>query len=228
MPRSRLLLTFAVVLAALLAAVWLVLPATRRAHATFVAHSDPTRAAVAGTVVDPEGKPVAGVTVTWFAAEGDATGPLATRTFVGGGEHAITAADGVFRFAQTPCFDGFAAIDGQSARWEGKTGEVTPRQGFIAGELVLVAQPIPSTRLLHGTLHDPDGKPLQFAPILAKGSHWLRNWQNLVVTDADGRFELVWPWAGEFELTWRPEGAAEQSLGNATCGESTFTVPRVR
>lgn len=210
--------------AALLAVVWLVLPVLRRANPTFIAHADPALAAVAGTVVDPDGHPVAGIEVTWFAADPDGVAMLGHRAFVGGREHVVTDARGGFRFAAVPTVDGHVAIAGSKPHWEGSTRELTPRAGFVASGLRLVARPIPPSRRLQGTLHDPDGKPLAFVPILAKGSRWLRNAQDLAVTDAHGRFEFVWPWDGEFELIARPEGAAEQPLGRVTSGEVHLTA----
>ena len=72
--------------------------------------------------------------------------------------------------------------------------------------------------------------PLWFAsphtPILAKGSRWWRNFQCMSMTDADGRFEFVWPWTGEFDLTMQREGAAEQPLGQASCGQITLMTPK--
>jgi hypothetical protein len=87
-----------------------------------------------------------------------------------------------------------------------------------------IAHADPATAAVSGTVVDPDGKPVPFVPILAKGSRWLRNTQDMSVTDADGRFEFVWPWAGEFELTLQPEGAAEQPLGGATCGDIALST----
>jgi Carboxypeptidase regulatory-like domain len=226
MLRTRLQWGLLAGLAALLAVVWLVLPALRRANPTFVAHSDPAAAAVTGTVVDADGKPVAGVEVTWFAVQGDMIGMLGTRAFMGGKEYVVTAADGSFRFAAVPAVDGYAAIRGSRPRWEGRTGELTPRAGFVAAELQLVAEPIPPSRLLRGTLRDPDGKPVPFVPIVAKGSRWLTNVQYPAVTDAEGRFEFVWPWAGEFELSLQGTGTGEHPLGTATCGDITLTASR--
>jgi hypothetical protein len=226
MLRSHLPWGLLAAVALVLAVVWLVLPGLRRANPTFVAHADPATAAVAGTVVDPDGKPVAGVEVTWFAAQGDGIGMLGTRAFLGGRDHVVTGADGSFRFAGVPTDDGFAAIAGTKPRWEGRSGELTPRAGYVATELQLVAEPIPASRMLNGTLRDQDGKPVAFVPILAKGSSWLRNSHRMSVTDADGRFEFVWPWAGEFELTMQREGAADQPLGQASSGQITLTTSR--
>ena len=226
MLRSRLQWGLLAGLALVLAVVWLVLPALRRANPTFVAHADPATAAVAGTVVDPDGKPVAGVEVTWFAAQDNGIGMLGTRLFMGGRDHVVTGADGSFRFAAVPTDDGYAAIAGTKARWEGRSGELTPREGYVATELQLVVEPIPATRMLNGTLRDQDGKPVAFVPILAKGSRWWRNFQCMSMTDADGRFEFVWPWTGEFDLTMQREGAAEQPLGQASCGQITLMTSK--
>ena len=226
MLRSRLQWGLLAVLALVLAVVWLVLPALRRANPTFVAHADPATAAVAGTVVDPDGKPVAGVDVTWFAAQDNGIGMLGTRLFMGSRDHVVTGADGSFRFATVPTDDGYAAIAGTKPRWEGQTGELTPRAGFVATELQLVVEAIPASRMLNGTLRDQDGKPAAFVPILAKGSSWLRNWQSMSMTDAEGRFEFVWPWAGDFELTMQRAEAAEQPLGQASCGQISLTTSR--
>ncbi|MBX3463970.1 MAG: hypothetical protein KF830_12430 [Planctomycetes bacterium] len=85
MPAPRWKVTPFAALAALLAVAWLVLPVLRRANPIFTAHADPTLAAVAGTVVDPDGHPVAGIEVTWFAADPDGDAMLGHRALVGGG-----------------------------------------------------------------------------------------------------------------------------------------------
>ena len=58
------------------------------------------------------------------------------------GRRTSAGPDGSFRFAAVPTDDGYAAIAGTKARWEGRSGELTPREGYVATELQLVVEPI--------------------------------------------------------------------------------------
>ena len=216
---------------ALLAITLLVVaPWLRRERPNFVAQPSTASAAVTGTVVDAGGTALAGIEVTWFTAAEGGGGLLGTRPFVGGGEHVFTDAEGRFHFANVPTTDGYAAIAGSRRRWEGQTGELTPRSGCVASDLRLVAEAIPATRLLHGKLRDEQGAPVAFAEVTSTASSWLRNWQSHTVTDAEGRFELLCPWAEPAAtLSWHPIGGTPQPLGKVAFGqdlELTVTRPR--
>ena len=226
--RTAVLLLAAFVLAAV--ALLFAVPWLRRERPNFVAQANAATAAVAGTVVDADGKPLAGIEVTWFAAEGG--GGLLGSMYAGGREHVVTDRDGRFHFANVPTTDGYAAIAGRLPRWEGNTGELTPRSGFVASDLRLVAEAIPATRRLRGKLRDDQGAPVAYAEVKSTASSWLRNWQMSAVTDAEGRFELLCPWAtDDATLSWRPVGGPQplQPLGQVAFGqdlELTVTRPR--
>jgi hypothetical protein len=225
--RTAVLLLAAFVLLAITLLV--VAPWLRRERPNFVAQANAATAAVAGTVVDADGAALAGIEVTWFAAEGGG-GLLGNRMFAGEGEHVVTDAEGRFHFANVPTSDGFAAIAGSRPRWEGETGQLTPRSGFVASEVRLVAEAIPATRRLNGKLRDERGAPVAFAEVTSTASSWLRNWQSHTVTDAEGRFELLCPWAEPAAtLSWQPIGGTPQPLGQVAFGqdlELTVTKPR--
>ena len=218
MTRRNLVLVFAALLV-LIAAARFILPALRRADVSFLPHTDPAVCAVAGVVVDEAGRPAAGVKVVWSAAEAAGSGLLGSRLFCSTAEM-VTGADGSFRFEPVSPVDGFVTIDGNDLRFEGRSGELTPRPGFVATALQVVAKAIPASRRLSGRLQDPQGAPIAFAPIQVSAESWLTRWQCLTTTDTEGRFELSGPWSGVgAELTWVPVGGEEQPLGTATFGE---------
>jgi hypothetical protein len=218
MTRRNLVLVFAALLV-LIAAARFVLPALLRADVRFVPHTDPALCAVAGMVVDEAGRPAAGVKVVWCAAEAGDTGLWGSQLFRSTAEM-VTGADGSFRFEPVSPVDGFVTIDGNDLQVEGRSGELTPRPGFVATALQVVAKAIPASRRLSGRLQDPQGAPIAFAPIQVRAESWLTEWQNLTTTDAEGRFELSGPWSGVgAELTWLPVGGEPQPLGTAVFGE---------
>jgi hypothetical protein len=216
-----------VLLAAVLAVVWLVLPQLRFANVDWVAHGDPARAAVAGRALTPDGTPVAGLEVIWSSQDG-ASGMLGTRLFRGGDLRATTSADGTFRFENVPLAEGYASIDGSNLQHEGHSQSVAPRAGFTATGLALTAETIAPARKLSGQLRSSDGQPIRFTPLVARADRWWRTWQCAAMTDGDGRFELVGPGAGaDVELLLRPPSGFEVALGTFACGTpAVVTVPR--
>lgn len=217
MPRTRTLVMISAGVATALAAVLWTAPLIRRINPTFVAHEDPHTAAVAGTVVDPDGRPLAGVPVAWSQAVGDRSA-LGTQLFASTKATAVSGPDGSFLLTGLESRDGFVGI-GQKARHEGQTRELTPRVGARATGLVLTATPIEAGRYLRGRLIDSKGAPVPFAMLTAAGSYWLTHWTNASMTDAEGRFELLAPRAGAAaELRFEPPRGKPQPLGQVTFG----------
>lgn len=202
-----------VVIAGALAALYV----SARENPTFVAHTDPTLAGVAGVVVDENGKPVSGLRVTWFAL--DSSAGVMTNAFRGGEFEAVTAADGSFRFDAVPPVEGYAALAGRPPSHEGETGFLVPRTGLVATDLTLRARSIPATRFLRGRLLDPAGKPVAGAMVLARHQGWFGTWQFGAVTDAAGSFVIVAPDEGATARLIVTANGSERSLGEVTFGQ---------
>lgn len=223
-PRTRklpLLLAASIVL--LGAAAWFVLPALRMAKVTLVAHDDPQRASVQGLALTPEGVPLAGVKVTWFAAN-DLGGGFAMG-FVGGERTTRTAADGTFRFDSVPAAEGFAALDDAQSGFEGRSRHVLAQNGIRAEGLRLAAEAIEPTRWLRGQLRRTDGSAWPFAHLQVRANGILRTWQGSTTTDADGRFAILGPWEGaQVELLLLPPDGDPRTLGTHTLGNELSLV----
>lgn len=222
--RSRklpLLLAASIVLLA--AAAWFVLPALRMANVTLVAHDDPKRASVQGLALTPEGLPLAGAKVTWYAAN-DLGGSFAMG-FRGGDLTTRTAADGTFRFDSVPAVEGFAALDDAQTGFEGRSRHVLAQNGMRAEGLRLAAEAIEPTRWLGGRLRRPDGSALPFANVQVRANGLLQAWQGNTTTDADGRFAILGPWAGaQVELLLLPFEGEPRPLGTHTLGKDVALV----
>lgn len=223
-PRTRklpLLLAASIVL--LGAAAWFVLPALRMAKVALVAHEDPQRASVQGLVQTPEGLPLAGVKVTWFAAN-DLGGSFAMG-FRGGDLTTRTAADGTFRFDAVPAVEGFAELDDAQSGFEGRSRHVLAQNGMRAEGLRLTAEAIEPTRWLRGQLRRPDGSALPLAHVQIRAKGLLQTWQGSTMTDADGRFAVLGPWAGaQVELLLLPFEGEPRPLGTQTLGSEVALV----
>jgi hypothetical protein len=207
----------------LVVAVYFVLPALRMANVTLVAHDDPQRAAVHGMVQTAKGVPLAGVNVTWFAAQdlGDSFNTL----FRGSDLTARTAADGSFQFASVPAVEGYAALADDHGRFEGSSHHVVARKGMRAEGLCLAAEAIDPARWLRGQLRRPDGSGLPFAHVQVRANGLLQTWQGPTTTDADGRFAILCPWAGaQVELLLLPTGSAPRTLGTHEVGNEVALV----
>ena len=219
--RSKLAITATVVLLAV--AAWFVLPALRMAKVTLVANGDPQRASVQGMVLTPDGAPLAGAKVVWFAAS-DHSGGF-TMGFVGGDLTTQTAADGTFRFDAVPAVEGYAALGDVQCGFEGRSRHVLAQNGMRAEGLRLTAEAIEPTRWLRGQLRRPDGSALPFANVQIRANGWLRAWQNNTTTDADGGFAILGPWAGaQVELLLLPFEGDPRPLGTHTLGNEVALV----
>lgn len=218
--RSKIAMTASVLLLA--AAAWFVLPALRMAKVTTVPNGDPQRASVQGLVLTPEGVPLAGAKVTWFAA--DSSGGYAMG-FRGGDLTTQTAADGTFRFDAVPAVEGFAELDDAQTGFEGRSRHVLAQNGMRAEGLRLTAEAIESTRWLRGQLRRPDGSALPLAHVQIRANGLLQTWQGSTMTDADGRFAILGPWAGaKVELLLLPFEGEPRPLGTHTLGNEVALV----
>ncbi|MBK8097340.1 MAG: carboxypeptidase regulatory-like domain-containing protein [Planctomycetes bacterium] len=180
--------------------------------------------AVAGTVVDEAGRPLAGIAVSWFAEQ---TGGSAMMTAYAGSEQiAKTDADGRFELAPLQPGSGFLAIQPEHSRREGSSGKFELRDGMIASGLRVVAEPIAAARRLRGKLRLPDGSGAPGRSVQARYTSWLGStWQGIATTDANGVFELIAPWPGiECELSLLGSGSP-QVLTTVAMGTEGLELP---
>mgnify|MGYP002784154587 CR=1 FL=1 len=201
-----------------LCAALILLPRFWMANVTIVPHGDPTAAAVIGEVRKPDGSPLAGAKITWYAQQGERR-LLGATGFRGGELHTTSDAEGRFRFDAVPATEGYAALDDIACGHEGTSRHVLAQLGQRIEGLLLQVEPIEASRWLRGRLRRPDGTPAAFASLQGRAAGLLGNWQGVVSSDAEGRFAIVGPWAeAEVELVLLPHGGEPLPLGSHRFG----------
>lgn len=191
----------------------------RLAPLTHAPYADPARAALLGRVVDPAGRPLAGVEVQWFQAVGE-PGLFGGSMFQGDERRAVTAADGSFRLDGLPPSKGYVAASAAAPTYLEGAG---PRAALPAGNecsgYVLEVAEVPLARRTAGRVLRADGSAAAGMTLVVSREAWRGNWREVVVTGPDGGFEVVSPWAGgECAIAPLAPGVDPPPLGRAAVG----------
>ena len=166
-----------------------------------------------GTVLDPDGKPVAGATVRTVARAGDDNRHPFAQALQGMVVEPITytsvqtAADGTFRIEHAAKGDyrllaeHFAFAGGSAVAEVGGSGVVKVAPIALAagcqlrGAVLRSARPVPGAVVVLQSPPDPRGKGLAHVAVYHE-----------VIADGDGRFQLPRVPAGEYQLAAREAG----------------------
>ena len=197
----------------------------------YVANAATDSASLSGRAIDTDGRPVGGLKLDWYQAEGDHEGGLifGGRMFGAIGDSTITETDGTFRFEGLQPNDGYVSVSHSDPLREGATGQFDVRLGFEASGLELVVEEVAMDRRLPLRIVYGDGSPAVGLLVSAEGRSARGSWSATRVTSTSGEAEFV-AQSGDSKcrLTIMSKSGAEIDLGEVAVNghEVVCEIPR--
>lgn len=150
--------------------------------------------ALHGSVVDPDGLPVAGCGVTVYGravSESSVGGMRVSRRSGLGAGKTTTDAEGRFSLGGLLAGDVRVLAETPDKLHKGESGLVEVRQGEESYGLVILAKPVPQTERIEGIVLDPEGRPVPLASVDARYRSFWSSGSMGVTADREGRFRIL-------------------------------------
>jgi len=160
--------------------------------------------ALHGTVLDPEGLPLAGCEIEVYGrevSENSVGGLRSSRRSGLGAARTTTDVQGQFSLGGLLAGDVQVLAEMPDELHKGTSGLVEVRAGEESYGLVIVAEAIPQSDRIEGVVLDPDGQPIPRASVSARYRSLWSSGSIGVTADLEGRFRILVRSSADHELT---------------------------